>query len=170
MLKGCLLSRPTCCRRFLDLCGQRLGPSTETSHLSWHSSGRTSPLLKKKKKDNVHSSSFMGPLWIPWSFLSPPFIINPMWQNPHPTLEMTLPDWQSLDMTGVLPNSSLIEEQNRFFPYLRSQCVSLVQGMFIHRTTWYHGVTGNSVYYSPTRGINASSLLLAPDCDQSNRI
>lgn len=53
MLKGYLLSQPTCCRRFLDLCGQRLGPSTETSHLTWHSSGRTSPLLKKKKKKTM---------------------------------------------------------------------------------------------------------------------
>lgn len=60
----------------------------------------------------------MNPVEIPF----PPFIINPMWQNPHLTLEATVPDWQSLDMTGTLPNSSLIKEQNRFFLPQDSVC------------------------------------------------
>lgn len=64
----------------------------------------------------------MNPVEIPF----PPFIINPMWQNPHPALEavlqINLPDWQSLDMTGTLPNSSLIKGKNRFFLPQDSVC------------------------------------------------
>lgn len=64
----------------------------------------------------------MNPVEIPF----PPFIINPMWQNSHPALEaalqINLPDWQSLDMTGTLPNSSLIKEKNRFFLPQDSVC------------------------------------------------